>query len=295
MECNLVWIIRMISNHKYDFRPKLHDTEFNYHFITSILKSLLKVCIGPQGWFVKIGIGNAFTCTCPQKRMTDVTLQKFIGAQRKQESTSCKCSSSSKSCYCKNSLLQSLILVVWLNNISPSLLLQLSLRHQAMWLRHRVFLGEKIESTAGAILRWRRTTSTRKSCHGRCHAVLKLWGTTWGKSRKTSCLKIRIKSHGLVLLTLLLDAIDRNQWCSFIVVAEKLPSRGGFLVSCETPSIVRRSVYNSSPLNTFQWHSHDFKEFWLVIISVTFFYFGLELTQDAVKLFRRHCFYVYIF
>ena len=24
---------------KYDFRPKLHETKFNYHFITSILKS----------------------------------------------------------------------------------------------------------------------------------------------------------------------------------------------------------------------------------------------------------------
>ena len=28
-----------IWNHKYDLRPKLHDTKFNYHFITSILKS----------------------------------------------------------------------------------------------------------------------------------------------------------------------------------------------------------------------------------------------------------------
>ena len=28
-----------ISNHKYDFRPKLHNTRFNYRFITSILKS----------------------------------------------------------------------------------------------------------------------------------------------------------------------------------------------------------------------------------------------------------------
>ena len=26
-------------NHKYDFRPKLHDPKFNYHFIRSILKS----------------------------------------------------------------------------------------------------------------------------------------------------------------------------------------------------------------------------------------------------------------
>ena len=29
----------LILNHKYDFRPKLHDTKFNYHFITPILKS----------------------------------------------------------------------------------------------------------------------------------------------------------------------------------------------------------------------------------------------------------------
>ena len=50
MECNLGYnhlrdfkIERACSassiwNHKYDFRPKLHDTRFNYHFITSILK-----------------------------------------------------------------------------------------------------------------------------------------------------------------------------------------------------------------------------------------------------------------
>ena len=30
---SLVW------NHKYDFRPKLHDMKFNYHFIAAILKS----------------------------------------------------------------------------------------------------------------------------------------------------------------------------------------------------------------------------------------------------------------
>ena len=43
-EWSAIWseIIRVISqarsassiwNHKYDFRPKLHDTKFNYHFI----------------------------------------------------------------------------------------------------------------------------------------------------------------------------------------------------------------------------------------------------------------------
>ena len=51
MECSLGWnhmgdfkiewacSTSLIWNHKYDFRPKLHDTRFNYHFITSILKS----------------------------------------------------------------------------------------------------------------------------------------------------------------------------------------------------------------------------------------------------------------
>jgi len=33
VEYNLVW------NHEHDFRPKLHDTKFNCHFIRSILKS----------------------------------------------------------------------------------------------------------------------------------------------------------------------------------------------------------------------------------------------------------------
>ena len=42
-EWGAIWaeIIHVISiwNHNYHFRPKLHDTSFNYHFITSILKS----------------------------------------------------------------------------------------------------------------------------------------------------------------------------------------------------------------------------------------------------------------
>ena len=37
MESNLVWNHSIC--HKYDFRPKLHDTKLNYHLITAILKS----------------------------------------------------------------------------------------------------------------------------------------------------------------------------------------------------------------------------------------------------------------
>ena len=67
MECNLGWnhmrdfkIERAPSasstwNHKYDFRPKLHSTQFNYHFITSTL---------PAIWLATLHeIWNLFACT----------------------------------------------------------------------------------------------------------------------------------------------------------------------------------------------------------------------------------------
>ena len=40
-EWSAIWaaLIHVIWNHRYDFRPKLHSTQFSYHFITSILKS----------------------------------------------------------------------------------------------------------------------------------------------------------------------------------------------------------------------------------------------------------------
>ena len=58
-----------IWNHKCDFRPKLHDKKFNYHFIKSILKShnfmalnFRFCCIVPSSRFVKNnGTGNALT------------------------------------------------------------------------------------------------------------------------------------------------------------------------------------------------------------------------------------------
>lgn len=56
----------LIWNHKYDFRPKLHNRKFNHHFITSILKSqtsvaqvqdfcsLYKCFVDPvMSWFVE--------------------------------------------------------------------------------------------------------------------------------------------------------------------------------------------------------------------------------------------------
>jgi len=54
---------------KYDFRPKLHDTKFNYHFIRSILKSHNFIALNfrffvycSSSRFVKkSGTGNAFT------------------------------------------------------------------------------------------------------------------------------------------------------------------------------------------------------------------------------------------
>ena len=81
MECNLVWnhtrdfkigharIATSIWNHKYEFRPKFGNTNFNYHFIRAILKSqnpvstnimlihnsrlagLLKINLKSKAWF----------------------------------------------------------------------------------------------------------------------------------------------------------------------------------------------------------------------------------------------------
>ena len=33
------WFQSSIWNHKYDLRPKVRDTKFNYHFVIAILKS----------------------------------------------------------------------------------------------------------------------------------------------------------------------------------------------------------------------------------------------------------------
>ena len=71
-----------------DFKIERARSELPLNYIHFEITHFLKICIGPQGWFVKRGTGNSFTCTCQQNRMTDVPLQKLIGAQRKQESTS---------------------------------------------------------------------------------------------------------------------------------------------------------------------------------------------------------------
>ena len=54
-----------ICNHKFDFRPKLHDTKCNFHFITFILKSTS----GNASLFTKYAPKLAPSCniaTCEQ-------------------------------------------------------------------------------------------------------------------------------------------------------------------------------------------------------------------------------------
>ena len=148
-----IWskIIHEIWSHKCDFRPKLHDTKFNYHFITSILKSLIFFNLYWSTRLVckKLNWKRIYTVHVSKTEWQMSLYKNSLECKRnKSKLHSCKCSSmSSKILLLQkiNSLLQSLILVVGLNNISPSLL-------QWLRLRHRVFLGEKIESTASVIL-----------------------------------------------------------------------------------------------------------------------------------------------
>ena len=46
--------VRRTRNHKYDFRSKLHDPKFNYHFITSILKSHNFMALNFRCWCIKV-------------------------------------------------------------------------------------------------------------------------------------------------------------------------------------------------------------------------------------------------
>jgi hypothetical protein len=48
-----------ICNHKFDFRPNLHDTKFNDHFIIFILKSH-KNKITQEIYFIELKTGTCF-------------------------------------------------------------------------------------------------------------------------------------------------------------------------------------------------------------------------------------------
>ena len=155
-ECNLVW------NHTHDFKITSMISDQNCTTqssitslnIISILKSLIFLNLYWSTRLVckKLNWKHVYMYTWTKQNdpnpNPNPNKNSLECKGNKSQLHSCKCSSmSSKILLLQkiNSLLQSLILVVWLNNISPSLL-------QRLWLRHRVFLGEKIESTASVIL-----------------------------------------------------------------------------------------------------------------------------------------------
>ena len=93
--------------------------------------------------------------------------------------------------------LLNLVLIVWLNNVSPSLFL---------WFRSLLgFFGvTEIERTTRVILCWNRTWTAGESCH-----ILR--SKTRLESWKSGRLKYRIETHCLVHLALLLDMGNRWQ------------------------------------------------------------------------------------
>ena len=127
-----IWseIIRVISksssssiwNHKYDFRPKLHDPKFNYHFIRSILKShnfmalnfRVMFCSKPSRFVRNSGTGNALTSYLVCKTMSC-------------DENSCKHNKQTNKQWTKTAsfMHKSSILVAWINDGKSSLLLWL--------------------------------------------------------------------------------------------------------------------------------------------------------------------------
>ena len=146
MECNLVWnhtrdfkIERARSgssiwNHEYAFRPKLHSTQFSYHFIKSILKShnfmALNFDFGVMfeaGRFVRNSrTGNALT----SYYLVCKTMSCDENSFKHNEQTS----SSEVRTITVSFMHQSSILVAWINDGRP------------LWLRLRlpVVFGEGI-------------------------------------------------------------------------------------------------------------------------------------------------------
>ena len=148
MECNLVWnhtrnfkierarSVSSIWNHKYDFRPKLHDTKSNCHFIRSILKShkfialnfrFLVYCSSSR-FVKKSGTGNAFTSNLVCKTMS--CDENSFEHDKETSNSDLK----SKIVYFRY---KSAIFVAWINYGRPTFLL---------WLRLRLFIvfGEGI-------------------------------------------------------------------------------------------------------------------------------------------------------
>jgi len=142
VECNLVWnhtrdfkierarSASLIWNQKYDFRPKLHDTKFNCHFIRSILKSHNFIALNfrflvhcSSSRFVKKSrTGNAFTSNLVCKTMS-CDENSF---EHDKETSSSKVRM--KIVYFRY---KSSIPVTWINDGRPTFLL---------WLRLRLFI-----------------------------------------------------------------------------------------------------------------------------------------------------------
>ena len=72
-EWSAIWseIIGVIWNHKYDFRPKFHDTKLNCHLITSILQSRNFIAFR-QHFASSSGTGNVLTShlVCKKTKMS---------------------------------------------------------------------------------------------------------------------------------------------------------------------------------------------------------------------------------
>jgi len=147
VECNLVWnhmrdfkierarSVSSIWNHKYDFRPNLHDMKFNCHFIRSILKShdfialnfrFLVYCSSSR-FVKKSGTRNAFTSNLVCKTMS--CDENSFEHDKETSSSDLK----SKIVYFRY---KSAILVAWINYGRPTFLLWLRLRLHCLWRRN---------------------------------------------------------------------------------------------------------------------------------------------------------------
>ena len=119
---------RSIWNHKYDFRPKLHSTQFSYHFIKSILKSHNFMALNFRFWCNVPRRTGLLEMGEPETALTCYLVWETMSCDENSLKHNKQTSNSEVRTKTVSFMHQNSILVAWINDGRPSFLLWLRLR-----------------------------------------------------------------------------------------------------------------------------------------------------------------------
>ena len=130
-EWSSIWYARFqnrTSAHNYDFRPKLHSTQFSYHFIKSILKSHNFMALNFRFWCNVPSRAGLLEIAEPETLWHLNLVCKTMSCDQNSFKHNKQTSSPEVRTKTASFMHQSSILVAWINDGKPSFLLWLRLR-----------------------------------------------------------------------------------------------------------------------------------------------------------------------